>query len=539
MTHRSTLFSRWPVSTRLRLIIGLVFVLAASLLAFSSLVLQETLAASSKLAGKLAEQAQYQKIQLATETLAHELGVQLSLLDGTDKQLERIRQTLETFRFEDDRTGYFFAYNGTVAITVPTNPGLAGKDLKDLADPNGVYIIREILRAAQSGGGFVAYLWDKGEGMLTPKVSYAQMIPNTSYLVGTGVYLDNVSAAQAEITTRIREAVWSTRLTFFLVAGALVTALTGVVILVGRSITLPLRRLAGILEAGAHAVAQAAQSISHAGNSLAAGASQQAASLEETSASVEEISSTITLTAENSTSAHHSMQETIQTVSSAERTVANLDGAMQSIHRSSRDTQKIVQTIDEIAFQTNLLALNAAVEAARAGEAGAGFAVVAEEVRSLARRAAEAARSTGEMIENSVSHIDQGMHHLEATNVAFSEVNARTGQVGKLLQNISVASQQQAVGMGQIRDAIHQVDDVTQSNAAAAEESASAAEELSAQATELSEVSRSLYSLVQGASKQPALDQFSTPPPAFRPQKTPPLHPSLRKPSHERKMVEV
>jgi methyl-accepting chemotaxis protein len=154
---------------------------------------------------------------------------------------------------------------------------------------------------------------------------------------------------------------------------------------------------------------------------------------------------------------------------------------MAEITKASEDTQKIVKTIDEIAFQTNLLALNAAVEAARAGEAGAGFAVVAEEVRNLAMRAAEAAKNTANLIEDTVKKIDTGSHLVERTSTAFSQVSGNTDKVGVLVSEISQASQEQARGIAQVNKAMADMDRVVQQIAASAEESAAAAEELHAQ----------------------------------------------------------
>jgi methyl-accepting chemotaxis protein len=159
--------------------------------------------------------------------------------------------------------------------------------------------------------------------------------------------------------------------------------------------------------------------------------------------------------------------------------------AMDGIKSSSAEIAKIIKTIDEIAFQTNILALNAAVEAARAGEAGAGFAVVAEEVRALAQRSAAAARETAGKIEIAVQKSHEGASTSQEVAGMLAEIVGQVRTMDSLAAEIATASTEQAQGLGQITKAMSEMDRVTQANAAGAEESASAAHELSSQSTQL------------------------------------------------------
>jgi len=159
--------------------------------------------------------------------------------------------------------------------------------------------------------------------------------------------------------------------------------------------------------------------------------------------------------------------------------------SVQRIKESSDRTAKIVKTIDEIAMQTNLLALNAAVEAARAGEAGRGFAVVAEEVRNLAQRSAQAARSTSEMIGESVQSAEDGVKISSEVAQAFVSIAENVRKVNALVGEIAEASRDQAGGIKQVNEAVGRLDKVVQQNAANAEQSASSSEELSSQAQQL------------------------------------------------------
>ncbi len=203
---------------------------------------------------------------------------------------------------------------------------------------------------------------------------------------------------------------------------------------------------------------------------LSESSSEQAAAIEETSASLEEISAMTRQNAENTNQANVLMAQTKEITEKANGSMAELTQSMKDIAQSSEKTQKIVKTIDEIAFQTNLLALNAAVEAARAGEAGAGFAVVADEVRNLALRAAEAAKNTSGLMEDIVLKVKGGERLVDVTNSAFKQVDIGSGKVMELVAEIAAASREQSQGIDQVSQAVSEMNRGTQQNAASAEE---------------------------------------------------------------------
>jgi len=266
-----------------------------------------------------------------------------------------------------------------------------------------------------------------------------------------------------------------------------------------RGVSAAIHQISLSLHEGAEQVADAAGQVSSSSQTLAEGASQQAAAVEETSASLEEVGAMIKQDADNARQADALMKEANQVIQSADESMKKLTASMDEISAASSETQKIVKTIDEIAFQTNLLALNAAVEAARAGEAGAGFAVVADEVRNLAMRAAEAAKNTSNLIEGTVQKITTGNALVSETSDSFYVASQSTTRIGTIISEMAGAASQQADAITQVTKAIHEIDAVTQSNAAAAEESASASEELNAQAEMMKASVGDLLQMVGGA----------------------------------------
>ena len=275
--------------------------------------------------------------------------------------------------------------------------------------------------------------------------------------------------------------------------------------LINRLVVKTITGLSGELDEAANQVAAAAGEVSSSSQALAEGASEQAAAVEQTSASLEEMSVMIKQDADNARQANGLMKEANQIISDADASMKRLTTSMGEIASASSETQKIVKTIDAIAFQTNLLALNAAVEAARAGEAGAGFAVVADEVRNLAMRAADAARNTSDLIEGTVLRIKTGSALVEETSATFNSAAQATDRIGTIIEEMAGSAGEQAKAIDQVTTAIHEIDRVTQSNAASAEEAAAASEQLAAQSEVMKNSVGNLLTLVGGTASRGAV----------------------------------
>jgi methyl-accepting chemotaxis protein len=252
-----------------------------------------------------------------------------------------------------------------------------------------------------------------------------------------------------------------------------------------RSVTLPITRTAAHLATESAKANASALRVARASQSIAEGASEQASSLEQTSSSLREMADMTQRNSENAQNAKGLANEARETADIGAAEMVQMKAAMGAIKQSSVEISKIIKTIDDIAFQTNILALNAAVEAARAGEAGLGFAVVAEEVRNLAQRSAEAAKETAARISTSKEKSEQGVLISDKMATNLAAILEKTRQLDERIAEIAESSRQQNEGIAQVNNAVASMDKVTQENAALADQSASASEELKAQAEQV------------------------------------------------------
>lgn len=270
-----------------------------------------------------------------------------------------------------------------------------------------------------------------------------------------------------------------TTLICFIVTLMLATAIVHFTI--QRGITRPITRIVRGVQEATGQTSRASDQMLHSGQIVARDAQEQAACIEETSASLEQISASTRQNASLASEANQLMGKANRTVEQAAVSMKELTASMDEIHCSGKKVSQVLKNIDEIAFQTNILALNAAVEAVRAGQAGAGFSVVADEVRSLAQRAAEAAKNSAEIIDQTLRHVAESAALVSAASEAFGHVSANVSEGSEAVARIAVSSEEQAKGIDHIGKAISRIETVTQSNALNAQQTADGASGLAQQ----------------------------------------------------------
>lgn len=432
------------------------------------------------------------KVSQITELVSNILDsynqeVEMKKLSLADAQKEAMAK-VAAIKYDGSNYIWINNYDGLMLV----HPKLHGKNEIDLTDKSGKKFIAEGLSVAkEKGSAIVKYTWTKpgqDESKTFPKISFFRNYPQWKWVIATGVYVDDVD-------TVVRGAFL--QILFFNIIVMLIV-ITVVSLTIIKEIVSSMDSITTDLGSSSSEVSAASSQLEAASQRLAEGTTEQAASIQETSSTLEETSSMVQQNRDNTQQAASLAKKSKEYANKSNAEMLKMTAAMDDLKKSSSEISKIIKVIDEIAFQTNILSLNAAVEAARAGDAGKGFAVVAEEVRSLAHRSAQAAKDTTVIIESNISMSENGARIAREVQESITEIDIQSKKVSELLDEISVATDEQAQGVNQINKAISQMEIVLSSNAQTAEESAAASKDLYGQTITMNEIIERLNVLVKG-----------------------------------------
>ncbi len=490
-------------------------------------------------------------VEVAHATIAHfekqAREGRMSVEDAKKAAMNAVRE----MRY--DKTEYFWINDFTpTTLMHPIKPELEGKAMNEVKDPSGKVLFVEFVKVVKaSGAGYVDYLWPKpGSTAPVPKISYVEGFEPWGWIVGTGIYTDDVDALFRQQATQFL--IWGIgiggfiALALFVVGRNIVNTLGGdpqyaaeitkriaagdlttdvhcgagdtTSLLAGmRDMQNTLRAMIKEIVAGAERLAAASDELLHASEEVAMRSRQQSESASAMAAAVEEMTVSIDQVSHNASEAHGISQEAgnvseqgtgiIQNAAVEMRKIADAvqssSQIIEELGQQSDQITSIVNTIKEIADQTNLLALNAAIEAARAGEQGRGFAVVADEVRKLAERTSLSTTEIAGMVEkiqngtrNAVSSMQTGVQQADkgvalANEAGQSIVSIRDGalRVVDVVNDISSSIREQSAASSDIAKNIERI-------AQMSEESAQAVQQTTDAARHLQELSAALHASV-------------------------------------------
>lgn len=517
------MLNKLSVKGRMYLIIIAIFILFLVMVFFALQSGNKARDLGVQKAGEVMLVDQKDKLQVASHSIALAAGHAIEGVDDLDKKIEIIRKLIDDIRFEEDKSGYYFVYNGTINVALPPKKELQGKDLGGLKDKNGVYLVKDLRDIAKSGGGFVEYIWPKPGAEDTPKLGYAEMIPGTDMWIGTGVYLDNIAAYKASMEDSIGAQVAKNLTSTVMISGVIFVGIISLCLVIVFGIVGNLKKMvanfqdiaegegdltqridiksndeiaelakwfnmfleklqkiiqsissnagglgseASNLAGIASSLHNNAESTSNRSDTVASAAEEMSANLNNVAAAMEESTTNTSMVA----SAAEEMTATINEIAQNSDEAREISGKavtqaevtserMGRLGASADAISKVTETITEISEQTNLLALNATIEAARAGEAGKGFAVVANEIKELAKQTAEATLDIKSKIDDVQQTTIGTVKDIEEITDVINNVNTIVGTITTAVAEQSKATEEIAMNITQAADGLGEVNE--------------------------------------------------------------------------------
>ncbi|WP_319407872.1 methyl-accepting chemotaxis protein [uncultured Desulfosarcina sp.] len=517
------MLNRLSVKGRMYIINVSILVLFATMVMFSVRSSNGTKDLGIEKAGQVMLEDQKARIQLATHSAALMAEAATSGVKDHEQIKTIIRNLVDKIIYEKDRSGYFFVYEETVAVAFPVKKESVGKDLGGVTDKNGKKVIQELRDAATAGGGFVQYIWPKPGAGDQSKLSYAEMIPGTQMWIGTGVYLDNIDAYQAQMAEEIGSMVSKRTTTMVLVSGIIFAAIIALCLFIAFGIVRALKemivsfqdiaegegdltkrikinsrdeiaelagwfntfleKLQGMIkkiavnstdvDRSSTELSEIALQMSHGAGETSSRANNVATAAEEMSANLNNVAAAMEQSSTNTSMVATAAEEMTATINeiaqNAEKARAISDqavhkagetsGQMEGLGQAAQGIGKVVETITEISEQVNLLALNATIEAARAGEAGKGFAVVANEIKELAKQTSAATLEIKEKIANIQGSTDGTVKGINEISEVINNINEIVGTIATAVEEQSVATKEIASNIAQASQGIQEVNE--------------------------------------------------------------------------------
>ncbi|MFV0422472.1 methyl-accepting chemotaxis protein [Oleidesulfovibrio sp.] len=391
------------------------------------------------------------KLTVAVDSMAISLSTLIDTSAPAAIQEEALRAAVDAIRFEDDKSGYFFIFTGTTNVALPAKKSVVGTDMGAARDANGIQFITELSKAAEAGGGFVEYIFDKPGKGLQPKLAYARYIPGTKYWLGTGVYIDNIEAQKEHIAASAHEIENSEQLVLYSILAALMLLVVAPVCV---GIILSITRPLGKTTDAAQEIAsgnldvtldeEGKDEISRLQRSLNQMVTQLVATIEDVKQKE----------AEANRQAEAARQATEQTKEAMEQAKqATRQGMLAAAQRLEGVVNAISEATGDIDHRSTEISNGTQMQVARINETATAMEEMNATVMEVARNASEAAEQTNSSREKAL----EGAQVVSATVTAMNQLKNLAGDLKDNMHQLG----QQSESIGAIINVINDIADQT------------------------------------------------------------------------------